>query len=274
MKKKDIFFIISNYNTDPECYLSYCSDYLIYDQSTEEPVKLLLREKYQKIQFVENTGHNLSDYFRFFHENWGSLPETMILAKGNMIGRHLSQAFFDRVVNNRVFTHLYEDRTYKEKPGVSSQLFDGHFLEINTSWYMKTKPHRYFETFNSMLRFIFKDPLIPAWLVFSPGACYIVPREHVQHYPASFWLNLKNLVSYTYFPAEAYVIERMLPIIFSNTYELNPWMIDSELFNAELEKLRLGKHPCTQSRFAPGHRLRTLLQRIATVLRTFGREIR
>lgn len=268
MEAKDIFLIISNFNTDPEPLLAYCKDYLIYDQSNLEPIKSVLKAKYQRIRFSEHTGHNLSDYFSFFYEKWGDLPETMMLAKGNMIGRHVSLQFFERVVANKVFTQLYDDRKYEEIPGVSSQLYDGHFLELNTSWYMGTKPHDYFGTFNSMLRFIFKNPIIPTWIVFSPGACFIVPKRHIEHYPREFWLNLKMMVSYMYFPAEAYIVERMMPIIFSNTYELNDWMLDSRQFAAELERVAAKTHPCLDDKHSlRKQRIKMLLHRGLSIIR-------
>lgn len=48
MKKTDTFFIISNYNTDPERYLEYCEDYHIYDQSPDAEIKEKLKNKYRK----------------------------------------------------------------------------------------------------------------------------------------------------------------------------------------------------------------------------------
>ena len=236
MKKTDTFFIISNYNTDPERYLEYCDDYHIYDQSPDTEIREKLKEKYEKISFVENTGHNISDYFRFFIDHYDSLPPHMMLAKGNMIGRHISQDFFDRVYANKYYTMLYDDRGYADKCGVAYQLYDGAFLEINNSWYALAKPHKYFENFNDLLRFVFKNPIVPQWLLFSPGACYIVSKEQVEKYPKAFYENLKYLVSYTYFPSEAYHVERILHIIFSANYELNDWMLDHALFKARIEQ--------------------------------------
>lgn len=174
MKKTDTFFIISNYNTDPEKYLEYCEDYHIYDQSPDSKIREQLRAKYTKISFVENTGHNISDYFRYFIDNYDNLPAYMMLAKGNMIGRHISQEFFDRVYNNKYYTFLYDDRGYVEKCGVAYQLYDGAFLEFNNSWYVSARTHTYFTNFNDLLTFVFKNPIVPKWLLFSPGACYIV----------------------------------------------------------------------------------------------------
>ncbi len=190
MKKTDTFFIISNYNTDPEKYLQYCNNYHIYDQSPDVVVREKLRKKYNKISFVENTGHNISDYFRYFIDHYECLPAHMMLAKGNMIGRHLTQEFFDKVYDNKHYTFLYSDRNYVDKCGVSYQLYDGAFLEVNNSWYAFTKVHKYFSNFNDLLTFVFKDPIIPKWLLFIPGACYIKYSEQVKNYPNVFYENI------------------------------------------------------------------------------------
>lgn len=234
MTKTDTFFIISNYNTDPEQYLNYCEDYHIYDQSQDNEIREKLKTKYTKISFVENTGHNISDYFRFFIDNYESLPQHMMLAKGNMIGRHVSQKYFDRVYSNKCYTPLYDDREFEDKSGEAYQLYDGAFLETNNNWYASSKTHKYFTSYNELLTFVFTDPIIPQWLIFSPGACYIVTREQVLKYPKEFYENLKYLISYTYFPSEAYHVERMLNVIFSANYEINPHMAELSGFQTRL----------------------------------------
>lgn len=184
-----------------------------------------------------NTGHNISNYFRFFVDNYDSLPGRMALLKGNIFPRHLSQEFFERVYDNQCYTFLYEDRKNRDKPGIAYQLYDGAFLEINNAWYARARPHKYFVTPNELLLFLFKDPIIPHWLLFSPGACYIVSREQVRKYPAAFYENLLSLVSYTYFPSEAYHVERLLNVIFGANYDLNDWARETDKFNQELEAL-------------------------------------
>ena len=236
VKKTNTFFIISNYNTDPEQYLSYCEDYHIYDQSPDVEIRKNLRRKYSKISFVENTGHNISDYFRYFIDHYESLPQHMMLAKGNMIGRHVTQEYFERVYDNKCYTSLYDDRSWVDKRGIAYQLYDGAFLEINNAWYSSAKSHKYFRSYNELLSFVFKHPNIPHWLLFSPGACYIVSREQVLKYPKEFYANLKYLVSYTYFPSEAYHVERMLNLIFSANYEIHSYMEDVASFQEELKK--------------------------------------
>jgi hypothetical protein len=236
MKKTDTFFIISNYNTDPERYLAYCEDYHIYDQSPDIEIKEKLKRKYQKISFVENTGHNISDYFRFFIDNYDNLPSWMMLAKGNMIGRHVSRDYFERVYANKRYTFLYNDQSPKDKPWVAYHLYEGAFLEINNSWYAFTKAHKYFINLNDLMQFLFKSPIIPKWMLFSPGACYIVSREQVRKYPRVFYESMMRFLNYTYFPAEAYMVERLLHIIFCSNYELNSHMVDHVAFCEKLEE--------------------------------------
>jgi len=253
VKKTSTFFIISNYNTDPERYLSYCEDYHIYDQSPDVEIRENLRRKYSKISFVENTGHNISDYFRYFIDHYESLPQHMMLAKGNMIGRHVTQEYFERVYDNKCYTSLYDDRSWVDKRGIAYQLYDGAFLEINNAWYATAKPHKFFKTYNELLSFVFKNPIIPHWLMFSPGACYIVTREQVLKYPKEFYENLKYLVSYTYFPSEAYHVERMLHVIFSANYQMNSYMGNTFSFQRELSKyeahtVAVAKEKTTSSR--------------------------
>ena len=238
IEKTDTFFIISNYNTDPEDYLKYCQNYYIYDQSTDPEFKEKLKNKYSiNISFVQNTGHNISDYFRFFIDHYEALPERMMLAKGNMIGRHISKDFFEKVYLNKQYTLLYSDRNWKDTVGVAYQLYDGAFLEINNSWYISARTHKYFTNYNDFLKFLFKDPIIPEWVLFSPGACHIVLREQVRKYPKVFYENLMTLLSYTYFPSEAHQMERMMNIIFSGAYELNDHCLDFEKFHEKIKVL-------------------------------------
>jgi hypothetical protein len=239
MKKTDTFFVISNYNTDPSKYIEYCENYIIYDQSTEENIKSSLINKKLNTIFVENSGHSITNYFRYFIDNYDTLPSFIMLLKSNIIGRHITEDFFNSIYDKKNYTFLYDDRNFKEKPGIAYQLYDGAFLEINNSWYRKAKPYKYFETYNDLLRFVFKNPIYPKWILFSPGACYIITKEQVRRYPKAFYENLMYLVSYRYFPSEAYHIERMLHIIFCGIYELNEHMLDCERFNEEINQLTL-----------------------------------
>jgi hypothetical protein len=239
IKKTNTFFIISNFNTDPEIYLKYCSDYHIYDQSTEAAIKDILRNKYKKISFVKNTGHNISDYFRFFVDHYENLPSRMMLLKGNIIGRHLTQEYFDHVYNNQLYTFLSNTAEPRDCKDFAYYLYDGALLELNVPWYVSSRTNKYFATYNELLAFIFDQPIFPKWILFSPGACYIVSRDQVKKHPKVFYENLLKILDYTYFPAEAYMVERMMHVIFSANYNLNSYMNDKFLFDDALHKQKI-----------------------------------
>lgn len=260
MKKTDNFFLIHNFNTVPEDLLAYCKDYLIVDASTDEQTVAALEEKGLHFVHVENTGHNITTYFSYFVEHYKELPEVICICKGNMLGRHCSKEYFDRVYDNRYFTYLYEDRASRAKfekadrrsadgsgqgavqlSSISSLVSECQYIEENTSWYVDSPshPHRYFDDFDDLLEFVYKDPVIPRYCLFSPGACYILRREQIQKHTPEFYLNLNKIMNYALdpnFPSEAHMVERMLPLIFEGSYEENEWMHDEEAFEEKLKE--------------------------------------
>ena len=262
-QKTDNFFLIHNFNTVPEELLAYCKDYLIVDASTDEGTVRTLQEKGLHFIHVENTGHNITTYFTYFAQHYEELPEVICICKGNMLERHCSKEYFDRVYDNSYFTYLYEDKESRPKfskvkneegdgggkssgnevaiSSISSLVSESQYIEENTSWYVDSPshPHRYFDDFDDLLQFIYKNPVIPRYCLFSPGACYIVRREQIRKNSPEFYLNLNKIMNYALepnFPAEAHMVERMLPLIFESAYEVNGWMEDGEAFDRKLEE--------------------------------------
>ena len=237
MKKTDNYFIISNYKQDPRYLLEYCNNYLICDQSEDNDIRNILKgTKYIETQ---HTGHNITDYFKFFIDNYDSLPEFMVLLKSNIIERHVSKKFFNRVYDNKYYTFLYDDKNKWDKINRDRYFLsvENQYLEINNSWYVSIHPHKYFDNFNNLLSFIYKKPLLPEYCLFSPGACYIVSKHQVLKNSRAFYKNINKIMSYTLeprFPSEAHQIERMLHIIFSSSYEVNEYMNDEYLFDKAL----------------------------------------
>ncbi len=252
MKRTDNFFLIHNYNTVPTELLEYCEDYLIVDASTEKAVTAELKERGLRHVHIENTGHNITTYFDYFAEHFEALPEVICICKGNMLGRHCSKDYFDKVYGNKYFTYLYEDKDSRAKfskpvseaekamvSSISSLVSESQYIEENTSWYVDSPehPHRYFDNFDDLLTFIYKDPVIPRYCLFSPGACYIVRKEQITKHSPAFYRNLNKIMNYGLnpnFPSEAHMIERMLPAIFEAAYEENEWMNDETAFDDKL----------------------------------------
>lgn len=260
MKKTNNFFLIHNFNTVPEELLQYCEDYLVVDASTEADTTDRLKELGIRYKHIENTGHNITTYFDYFVDNYENLPEVICICKGNIIGRHCSKEYFDRVYDNKYFTYLYEDKESRIKfsklnkeqmekaanekiavSSISSLVSENQYIEENTSWYVDSPshPHKYFDEYDELLRFVYKDPVIPRFCLFAPGACYIVRREQIKKHSIAFYRNMNKIMNYGLnpnFPAEAHMVERMLPLIFEASYEENSWMSDEGAFDCKLEE--------------------------------------
>lgn len=251
MKRTNNFFLIHNYNTVPEELLDLCDNYIIYDCSTDSSVKEKLHSMGLKMKEVENTGHNITSYFSYIDENYDNLPEVICFLKGNMIGRHCSKEFFERVYDNKYFTFLYDEKQYwsrfskynesnqKNDIGNTFLTMENVYVEKNDSWYVESPNHpkKYFNDVDDLLRFIYVNPMIPQFCMFSPGACYIVRREQILKYSRNFYRNLNKIMNYGMqpsFPSEAHQIERILPIIFTSLSEVNEWMNDEEMFEEKL----------------------------------------
>jgi hypothetical protein len=230
-------FVLSNFNTDPERYFKYTTDILIYDQSTDKDLANFLYKKYNgRIIQAPHTGNNQSDYFRFFLTHWEQMPEYVLLGKGNMIGRHITEDQFNRVWNLECYTFLFSETNPVDKNEVQHHLMDGWYLEINNSWYLNERRSIFFDSFNHFLKFTFVDPIIPKWTLFAPGNCYIVPSSLIKKRPKVFWMNLLDLVSYQFFPGDAYIIERAFNLILNSNYELSANILKPGCFrNREID---------------------------------------
>lgn len=103
-----------------------------------------------------------------------------------MIGRHMSEKYFERVYKNTWFTYLYEQEQYRNKyaktaagddpnadqDGIASLVSESQFIEKNTSWYIESPshPHKYFDKLDDLLLFIYQNPVFTAILPFFAGS--------------------------------------------------------------------------------------------------------
>jgi hypothetical protein len=244
MKKTDNFFVISNFNYDTRHLLTYCKNYVIYDQSNKKEYKDMLGGL--NVIFSKHSGHNISDYFTFFIENYDSLPEIICLIKGNIYPRHLSKEFFDKVYDNQFYTFLFQNSAYIGSNKRSHFLcLENQYLEFNNSWFIKEHPHWYFQSYNELLEFIYDDVVLPRYNLYSPGACYILNREQVLKTPKEVFQNLIKVITYTKpvnpFPSEAHQVEWLCHILYSSNYTFKPYMLDGKAFDKALIDLTLSK---------------------------------
>jgi hypothetical protein len=237
--------VISSYNCDPTYLIDLGIPYTIYDQSDEENfVREIL--KFKNVHLRPNVGHSLSNIFEYISINYEELPDMLIFVKANIVPRHCTEEYFRKNIKNNYFTHLFHLSTIRVDQRHSDYLAPGYFLEANDSWYVSTKHHSLFCTFDEFYQFLFVGSQVPSYLVFSPGACYVVESERIRNYPKTFWQALNKISSYQHFPSEAFMVERALSMIFSSKIQLQPWVNDSTLYESLLDDRMSSpkKHTC------------------------------
>jgi len=217
------FLVVSNYNNNIQWVPEYTDHYIVYDRSDSSIYTNNIDP--HKIKKSPNIGYNLYDYFTFIIDHYDELPDVTIFAKGNIFPRHVTQTYFDRIMNNEYFTPIEDHRMHKEKWPAGLFSADGGFCQLNGDQYLHNHPLRYFATYNDFLTFCYKDPLIPRYLRFAPGGNYIVPRENILKLPKIFYENLRLFISYCPLPGEAHIIERALYTLWMSNFELNDIML-------------------------------------------------
>lgn len=220
MKITSNFLVVSNYNNDIAWVTDYTANYLVYDQSAdaEYPKTLDLT----KVIKSPHLGHNIRDYATFIIDHYENLPEVTIFATGNVFPRHVFQDHFDRIANSALFNPIEDRRKWKESWPTSFFSSDGGYCEINNSWYLEFHPTKYFNDYNDFSRFCYKDPVIPRYIRFAPGANYSVPKCNILKLPKVFYQNLQTFVSHceTAIPGESHIIERALFTLWTSNFEL------------------------------------------------------
>jgi len=210
------FLCISNHNNDVSWVKKYQNEYIIYDRSDNDSFVNGLNYKKSP-----NIGYNIYDMLRFIIENYEWLPDCTVFCKGNIFPRHISKEKFDFLIDKNYFTCLFD---YKLHSLNDWNMFtsEGNYAEINNSWYMNDrKPFKYFSNYNDFINLIFKDPVIPKYITFCPGANYIVPEQNILKYPVQFYKMLQKIISHHPFAAESHLLERALYTIWNCNYELS-----------------------------------------------------
>lgn len=215
-------WVVSNFNTIPNYYLEKYENLTVYDQSNDHSILQNLQNlEDRRIRFEgESCGHNLLNYLDWIIENYDELPDLVVFTKGNMPGRHCDETWFERATSSNLYEFLWDDAHLKDREYVEYRLAPGRYLEINNSWYAKSAPHRYFVNFDDFCNFLFANYRSPRFLLFSPGACYQVERERITRNPKSFYQGLRKIVEYDFRPAECFMLERALHLIFDGTLDL------------------------------------------------------
>lgn len=222
IKIKKNFLVVSSFNNDVSWVPLRTNNYVIYNRGTT-PISYKIDKT--KVITTPNIGYNLYDYFTFIIDNYDHLPERTIFTKGNVFPRHATESYFDQVSNSDIFRPIEDPSMHEPKRPSAFFSSGGEYHEINNSWYMKEYSKRYFSDYNDFLKFCFKNPILPKYVRFAPGACYIVPKDNILKLPKIFYQNLLEFISYTPLPGEAHIIERSLYTLWTSNFEINDRML-------------------------------------------------
>ena len=239
------FLCISSYNNDLEWVKNYLNPHIIYDKvwnggvvdndnsGTLPPSNL--KEKYPEYNIVNGSpnGYNISDYMTFIVDHYDNLPDVTAFIKGNIVGRHVSQKVFDKVINNKTFTpiedwEMHDQTQLSLRNGYAMMSCDGGWMETNDSWYLNHPKHptKYFRSYNDFLKFCFKNPVLPKYVRFPTGGNFVVPKEYILKYDKIFYENLKKFTDHARVSGEGQMIERALFTIWMCNFEVNDTMRD------------------------------------------------
>jgi hypothetical protein len=214
---------------------------------------------------ASHVGHDLNNIFNFIVDNYDDLPLKIAFLKANIIGRHCTREYLELNINNDFYTNFYHDPKVELDNRVNDVPFPGMYLEINDSWYVRQESHKLFCTFDQFAVRLFEDYKPGRHLLFSPGACFLITKEHILRHPKSLYLNLSEIASYDFFPDEAYMVERILPMIFMSGYNLRP---DIDVLKVEISsKLQSSGHVCQMNTAKPRvkQRLSNILKRCSKI---------
>lgn len=237
------FFCISNYNNDLDWIAKYSNPHLIYDKTWAGGVvdndnssfisPTNLKEKYPDFNIINGdpNGYNISDYMQFIIDHYDNLPDVVAFLKGNTIGRHVSEEYFNRVINNKCFTCLEDWKEHDPNQaalqnGYAMFSCEGGWMEMNDSWYLNHPKHptKYFRSYNNFLDFCFTDAVHPRYVRFPPGANFIVPKEYILKYDKIFYENLRTFTRHARVSGEGQMIERALYTIWMCNYQVSQRM--------------------------------------------------
>ncbi len=220
MDSKTNFLVISNYNSDLTWLKELPNDYVVYDRSDAT----LPDDTLKIIKSDNSTGYNLHDYLTYIIDNYEKLPDVVTFCTGNIFPRCLTRKRFMELMNNKFFTALY-DWTYEQQAAMPQCMFssDGIWSQLNNGSGLpdaSANPLKYLHTYDDLLFFCFRNPLIPKYITFAPGGNYVVPRENILKYSPVFYQNLRTLMSHCAHSGESHIIEMALHTIWMGNFEV------------------------------------------------------
>jgi len=196
---EDLVNVISRYKGSHDILGVIHGDYIVYDKSSEEPIKGAIR--------IPNYGYNLYSYLLYIIENYENLPKNVFLLKNNIFPRHMSRKEFQNLYSKKK-KFFFSEKHIKTDGFFSFIDCDGNFNEINNSWFSVCKRHKYFGNFDSFDKYFIVDYKKVDYVKFSPGGNYFLKKDEILSNSIDFYKKILDVISYKENAIESYYVER------------------------------------------------------------------
>lgn len=232
MKNKitNSFIVVSNFDNDISWVPEYTDNYLIYNKKGNIPPNIDPKKVIDQPTF----GQSMYDYLTYITDNYDNLPPLVQFVKGNIFPRLMPKEQYDKLCNNSYFTPLEDYEKHKVRYPDSLLACGGGYMEYNNSWYLNELRHKYFLCFNDFLMFCYQTPVLPVFIRFAPGGCYIVERERLLKIPKRLYESLKQFLIYDMNPAEAHMMERCIYTWWTSNMEVNKMHLQNTRINFKI----------------------------------------
>lgn len=238
------FLVISSFNNSGMHLTKYGSGYKLLDQSNI--AKWEVENRMNGATKANHVGHDLNNILNYIVENYDQLPQKIAFLKANVIGRHCTEEYLENNITNDFYTNFYHDPDVKLQKKVNDVPFPGNYLEANDPWYVTKENHKLFCSLDQLGSRIFEKYKPGKFVSFGPGACFVIPKKQILRHPKELYSVLSMISSYQFFPDEAFIVERILPMIFTSGYRLRQ---DVKILEKELiVKLEENNHQCSNVR--------------------------
>lgn len=207
----------------------YCKDdILIYHRDNPTFVEKIDFEKlneYGTVIKTPNVGYNIWVIGKYILDHYDNLPDISIFLKCNSLSkgqttqenleRGLDADYFFPMEADPISNNLISYRSFTINDRIFQEKMD--YLErSNTKVYPRIK------NFADFLNDLFVIPKMPDYILFTPGNCYVVPKENILKRSKNFYKKMMIYTDYHHQEVqEAHWWERSLDLAWESNFKEN-----------------------------------------------------
>jgi len=183
--------IVSRYNEDIEWTKQFSEHIVLYNKGDDYIENAIT---------LPNVGREGHTYFHYICENYDNLDDYTIFLQGDPLP-HAPD----------ICSELH--KLLNDPINIDFQYLNAEQITYN----LLTGCHRH-PSINiaNVYERLFNKPATNRYIIFCPGAQFIVSKERIRKRPVSFYKKIVDMLGYHYGPDEGFAIERLHPLIFGD----------------------------------------------------------